>query len=332
MKRKIKFLILTLLFTIHCYTTAMAHPEVIEKKFIDLKTETIIIQEKGKANASPSENTYNITHITADGTNGIAAYNMYSRFNSKMLATSAVLKVDISEVESVSDFNLKFTFSTGTCAGNSLQVHYVTYKNGEDLMNTLSSQSNVTSATMPQAIVTSSSRLIYEYQNTEGIDKEIVGELSAKDASEENPKKYASLLEEHLSTAITKGEKALYLIISCETPTALEDNTKAYFKVYTSLSTDKAPSFSVGAAPITSEIFETEKGYKYKVNNLNAYTENAMIIVAVYNSKDEFVMAATTKTGEDIVNIVCDDVSSIRAYIWEAWTLKPITYVEKIDL
>lgn len=135
-----------------------------------------------------------------------------------------------------------------------------------------------------------------------------------------------------MSTAITKGEKALYLIVSCETPTALEDNTKAYFKVYTSLSSDNAPSFSVEAGTITSELVKTEKGYKYKVNNLNAYTENAMIFVAVYNSKDEFVMAATAKTGEDTVNIVCDDVSSIRAYIWEAWTLKPITYVEKIDL
>jgi len=246
---------------------------------------------------------------------------MYSSFHQKKLATSAVLKVDISNVKSVSDFDLNFTFATGTCIGNCLKVCYVPYKNGEALMDTLSSNATVTGAAMPQAIAIYPDRLVYEYKNTDGINKEVIGEVSAE----------TDLLKEHLDTAINNGEDSVYLLISCDTPVDKQGSTDAYFKVYTTCS-DKAPSFSVGVAPITSKVVKTENGYTYKEENLNAYTENAMIIVAVYNSKDEFVMAATATNGEDIVDIGCDDASSIRAYIWEAGTLKPVTYVEKIDL
>ena len=321
MKRKIT-LLLTLLLTMQFSTLVMAHPVPIEKKSIDLKTETIIIQEKGKASLSPSENTYNITRITSDGTEGNEVYNISALSNTKKLAVSAVLKVDISDVKSVADFNLKFTFSTGTCVGNSLQVHYVTYNSGEALMNTLSTQSSVTGAAMPNAISTSSNRLIYEYKNTDGVDKEIVGTISSE----------VDLLKEHLNRVINNGEDSVYLLISCETPYDKQESATAYFKVYTSRSTDKEPSFSIGAMPITSGVIKAENGYTYKVSNLNTYTENAMIIVAIYNSKGEVVKAAISTKGEYTVDIICGDASSIRSYIWEAGTLKPITYVEIIDL
>ena len=321
MKRNMA-VVLALILIVLNNTAVMAHPEVIEKKIFGLNVETIIVQEKGTASASATTNTYTITHITAEGSVGNETYNMYSSFHQKKLATSAVLKVDISDVKSVSDFDLNFTFATGTCIGNCLKVYYVPYKNGEALMDTLSSNATVTGAAMPQAIAIYSTRLVYEYKNTDGINKEVIGEVSAE----------TDLLKEHLDTAINNEENSIYLLISCDTPVDEQENANAYFKLYTSCSAEKAPSFSVEEASLTSEVVKTENGYTYKVGNLDAYSENAMIIVAVYNSKDEFVMAATATNGEDMVDIGCDDASSIRAYIWEAGTLEPVTYVEKIDL
>ncbi|MBR2883753.1 MAG: hypothetical protein IKB93_03080 [Clostridia bacterium] len=295
---------------------------MIKKKTIDLKTDTIIVKETGTASANAATNTYTITHITSGGTVGNETYNMYSSFHQKKLATSAVLKVDISDVRYASDFSLNFTFDAGTCVGNCLKVYYVPYKNGEALMDTLSSNATVTGASMPQAIVVYADRLVYEYKNTDGINKEVIEEVSAE----------TDLLKEHLDTAINNEENSIYLLISCDTPVDEQENANAYFKLYTSCSAEKAPLFSVEEVSLTSEVVKTESGYTYKVGNLDAYSENAMIIVAVYNSKDEFVMAATTTKGEDIVDIVCDDAASIRAYIWESGTLEPVTYVEKIDL
>ena len=132
--RKVNAFVLLLIFIIiQSGTAVVAHPEAIEKKTVELSTDTIIVAEKSVDGSSG----YTITNIASDGTTGSVSYSMYNMLNSKNKGTSAVLKVDISSVKYASDFNLRFSFKSGGCVGNCLRAYCISYKFGEELVAAL---------------------------------------------------------------------------------------------------------------------------------------------------------------------------------------------------
>ena len=328
------FVLLLIFIIIQSGTAVVAHPEAIKKKTVDLTTDTIIVAEKSIDGSSG----YTITNITSVGTTGNASYSMYNMLNSKHKGTSTVLKVNISSVKYASDFNLKFSFKSGGCVGNCLRAYCISYKDGEELVETLAGENIATVTQKPNAITMSGQNLIYEYQYTAADYSVINAELSVKDSSVENPKKYSSVLEKHISDAIKNGQDSVYFLIACVTSTSYDNtNTDARILIYTPRSEEEQkPSASIEASTLFSEVIKTENGYTYNVENLKEYSQNAMLFIAAYDGEGNLIKVATsgevTATESNGVDIECEEAASLKAYIWEGRALMPITYIETIAL
>ena len=321
----------------------MAAPEPIKKKTFDLKADTIFVWQQGKAassSADKSVTSYTVEYIDSQAENADDANRMFPLTHRKKLGGNAILKVDISSLKYASDFSLRFSFITGDNKYNCIRVYRASYKNGEKLISDLTAGNTKSVTTIPNICSASFDDMLYEFQKTTDAVERIDAELSAKDSSSVNPLKYGDRLEEHINNAIKNGEDSVYFLVRGEILSSGNQWTDdgSYCMLYNSTSQSKAPALTVTGSTISSEIIKTETGYTYKVSGLKKYSDNVIVVVTAYDTNDTLIKIATSgevSIPEDdtvSVDIACANPTTLKAYIWKAKTLEPITYIETISL
>lgn len=331
MKKLLRLILMTIFLLTTVSAAVMAAPEAIEKKTIELKTDTILINQLGTAGAATANTHYSVEYIDPDAEDAKETIKMYSFSHQKKLGAEAILKVDISSIKYATDFNLKFSFYTGTNKNNRIRVFCADYTKGENLLSDLTVGSSKEVDTKPLICTVSNNDVVYTFQKTTDSVERVDVVLSVKDSS---------VLEEHLCNAVENGEAAVYFLVRGEIISGGDalSNSGSYFTLYTSASVDKAPSVTATGSDITSEVVKTESGYTYKVGNLKGYTDNVIVFVTAYDSRDKLIkivtsggIAVSTNNTVDI-DIACAEVSSLKAYVLKAGTLEPVTYTETISL
>lgn len=339
--KKSLLLILNMALTLTVFGTAvMAAPEAIEKRTFDLKADTIFVWQIGTPGANKKVASHTVEYIDPQAENAAESNKMYPITHYTKLGGDAILKVDISSVKYASDFSLKFSFITGYNKSNCIRVYCADYEDGENLISDLT-PGNTKSVTDRPTICTSlSDKVVYEFKKTADSVERVDVELSIKDSSSVNPKKYGDTLESHINNAIKNGEDSVYFLVRGVILGSGDQwsDDGSYFLLYNSTSASKAPALTVTGSTVSSEIVKTETGYTYKVGNLKNYTDNAIVVVAAYDANDTLIKIATsgevTVTEDDAVDVdlACANATSFKAYIWKAGTLEPVTYIETISL
>lgn len=331
-KKSLRLILITIFLFTTALTGVMAAPEAIEKKTIELKTDTILINQLGTAGAATANTHYSVEYIDPDAEDAKETIKMYSFSHQKKLGTEAILKVDISSIKYASDFSLKFSFYTGTNKNNRIKVFCADYTKGENMVSDLTVGSSKEVDTKPLVCTVSNNDVVYTFQKTTDSVERVDVVLSVKDSS---------VLEEHLSNAVNNGEASVYFLVRGEIISGGDalSNSGSYFTLYTSASVDKAPSVTATGSDITSEVVKTESGYTYKVGNLKGYTDNVIVFVTAYDADDTLIKIATsgaaaiTEENDAVdVDIAYTDAATLKAYIWKVGTLEPVTYTETISL
>ena len=290
-------------------TMVSAHPKAIAEKTFELKVETIFVRESSVAGTS-----YTIEY-TNPQTSSDDVYKIYPLTHSEQKGGFAVLKADVSSIKQASDFTLKLSFATSSTKNSVLGIYCADYEAGESLFTSLKPGEIKTNVTKPDVYNTASDTMIYKY--TTEAKSNVEATLSGNDYL---------ILKNHVADAIKNGSDAVYFLVAV---------TKGdYFYLYNSLSGDNAPSLTVKGSSISSEIVSTEDGYIYKVGGLDAYADSVMVVVAAYDGTDTLIKVATSPitatAAEKTVDvcIACLGADSLKAYILNANTLEPLTYME----
>ena len=105
-----------------------AAPKPIKKETVELKIDTIFVKEVGTAGNSDKKKTvksYKIEYVNPDAGDSSGCTKIYPPGHYWKLGGYMILKADISSVKNASEFNLKFSFDTGSNIENSVFVYSI---------------------------------------------------------------------------------------------------------------------------------------------------------------------------------------------------------------
>ena len=308
-----------------------AAPKPIKKEAVELKIDTIFVKEVGTAGNSDKKKTvksYKIEYVNPDAGDSSGCTKIYPPGHYWKLGGYMILKADISSVKNASEFNLKFSFDTGSNIENSVFVYWAYYSDGQALVDGLTPGSSKNVTVKPDICTALGDNTVYQFDKTVASVESVDAEISTADSA---------VLKKHMDDAISKGEDSVYFLVRGVIGSAGSKSEDSYFKYYNSASADKAPTLSVTVSAVSSAVTETETGYTVSVSGLQNYSEKVLLAVTAFDSGDSLVQTSvsgyTSVTDIPIdIDVPCKNAAKLKLYIWHAGTLEPVTYPETIIL